>query len=1008
MSKISNPRNGDIVPRTYVALDLETTGLNSNRDKIIEIGAVRFRDGKPVGQYSTLINPGRSIPYEIQQLTGISNADVAGQPRLDQVADQIMRFVGHNPVVGHNVSFDLDFMRARGLLTENVGLDTWELATILLPNQSGYSLGALAERFGLGLENHHRALDDALAAGHLFRRLCEEATQLPRPILLEISRLTQDSGWPLARVFVEALTAIGVTRIPRRGLSLKQLVPDSPMFRPLQTFDPLTPRENPAAIDVAELAGMLAPSGAVAQAFPGYEFRPPQLAMLEAVATAFNQSHHLMVEAGTGTGKSLAYLLPAIAFATKNGQRIVVSTNTINLQDQLFRKDLPDLQRILGQANAGSQKAERGTPPFRAALLKGRGNYLCPRRFAALKARPNLTEDELRGIARILVWLPTTQTGDQSELSLPKPSDRFVWNQVSADNEGCSLERCQREMGGSCFFYRARRQAEAAHILVVNHALLLADAATDNRVLPEYHRLIIDEAHHLEDAVTDQLSFRADSYLLSQLLAAISPPGSDLSSRDAVQSSLKDSAVRQAHHPSKARALSHRNAARSSTKSGLLAEIQAGVRQPRLPKKLADTINDQVVQLQKDLEAVRFRADNFWDVLKDVMSELQPRAGRSEYDIRVRITDAVRQQPLWVEIEVSWENLALTWQQLLRRLETLHSALQELGASGLDPVGLDSLIEDLGLSGRRLTEFYAQMEAWVVKPDPNGVYWAEISASTRRFQRLTLRSAPLHVGPLVQKHIFFHNDTVVLTSATLRTAGSFEYLRDRLSAHDADTTTVGSPFDYQESTLLYLPSDLPEPTASGYQTAVEQALISLTRALGGRTLALFTSYAQLRRTARAITPALTEAGITVLSQSGGSSRHQILKSFKTDANTVLLGTRSFWEGVDVVGPALSALVLVRLPFAVPSDPVVAARSETFDNPFYDYSVPDAILRFRQGFGRLIRSKTDRGVVVVLDKRIQSKQYGQLFLDSLPECTVQRGPLVNLPSAARRWIERGQE
>jgi DNA polymerase-3 subunit epsilon/ATP-dependent DNA helicase DinG len=232
-------------------------------------------------------------------------------------------------------------------------------------------------------------------------------------------------------------------------------------------------------------------------------------------------------------------------------------------------------------------------------------------------------------------------------------------------------------------------------------------------------------------------------------------------------------------------------------------------------------------------------------------------------------------------------------------------------------------------------------------------------------------------------------------------------MRDRLQATEADTIAVGSPFDYKSSTLLYLPSDLPEPTASGYQTAVEQALIGLTRALSGRTLALFTSYNQLRRTAQAIVPALTEAGITVLSQGSGGSRHQLLETFKASGRTILLGTRSFWEGVDVVGPALSALVLVRLPFAVPTDPIVAARSETFDDPFYHFQVPDAILRFRQGFGRLIRSKTDRGVVVVLDRRIVSKSYGQLFLESLPDCTVHRGPLMNLPGMAHKWVDGAQ-
>jgi len=964
------------VPRTYVALDLETTGLNAGADAIIEIGVVKFKDGQPIDEFGALINPGRPIPPEIQLLTGIGNEDVIGQPRFDQVAGQIMRFVGSLPVVAHNVSFDLGFMRAQGLLAENVGLDTWELATILLPNLSGYSLGALAEKFKLGMITHHRALGDARAAGDLYLRLCDEAARLPRAVLLEINRLAAGSNWPLAPIFSEALAAAGFSRTPKQALALEQLAPDLPPLEPLRPLEPLAARENPKPIDVAELAAMLSPRGRVARVFPGYEFRPPQLAMLEAVAETFNQSHHLMVEAGTGTGKSIAYLLPAIAFAVKNGQRVVVSTNTINLQDQLFQKDLPDLQHVWAEpVGAPGQSAP---PAFRAALLKGRGNYLCPRRFAGLKNRPNLSQDELRGIARILVWLPTTQTGDQSELSLPLPADRFFWNQVAADNEGCSLERCQREMGGRCFFYRARKLAEAAHIVVVNHALLLADAATEHRVLPEYQHLIIDEAHHLEDAVTDQLSFRADSELLSQQFGALYAPTSGRG-----------------------------RAAGPARGSGLLAEIDACA-EAHLPRELLPALRDHILRLQSDTQATLARLTNFWEALDEVMRTLQPNAANSEYDTRLRITDAVRTQAVWVEIEVAWDNLAFLWQTLLKRLELLQTALSDLRAGDFEPPCLVELGEDLANVRRGLSELHAQLETWVMRPDDNGIYWAEVSAANKRIQRITLRAAPLNVGPLVQEHILFHNDTVILTSATLRTAGSFDYLRDRLAAHDADTATVGSPFDYKASTLLYLPTDLPEPTASGYQTAVEQTLIGLTRALGGRTLALFTSYAQLRRTAQAIAPALKAAGIEVLSQGSGGSRHQLLETFKGGANTILLGTRSFWEGVDVVGPALSALVLVRLPFAVPSDPVVAARSETFDDPFYNYSVPDAILRFRQGFGRLIRSKTDRGVVVVLDKRVQSKSYGQLFLDSLPECTVHRGPLMNLPAAAQEWVDSIQQ
>ena len=824
------------MPRTYVALDLETTGLNPDKDAIIEVGAVKYRDGEMLDEFTTLVNPGRPIPYEITMLTGIADRDVAAAPPFSQIETPLMRFVGSLPVVGHNVSFDLGFTRARGLLMENKGLDSWELSTILLPSLPGYSLGALAARFNLALHSAHRALDDARATGQLFALLCDEAGRLPRAVLMEIVRLAYGGDWPLADVFAEALAAAGVGRVPRDELPLHQLAPGSPLFQPWQVAEPLAPREHPQPVDPAKLAAMLRPDGAFERAFPGYEYRPPQVDMLEAVAGAFNQGHHLMAEAGTGIGKSLAYLLPAIAYGSLNATRVVVSTNTINLQDQLFRKDLPDLQKVLSQ--------ELGTEtPFRAALLKGRSNYLCPRRFSALKSRPSLSNDELRGIARILVWLPRTQTGDQGELSLPLPSDRFVWSQVAADNEGCSLDRCQREMGGRCFFYRARKQAEAAHIVVVNHALLMADAATENRVLPEYHHLIIDEAHHLEDAVTDQLSFKADGYTLAQLFNALYPQGGSASRGAEGQRSRGAHGRQPAPAPGTG----------SGRAPGLLSEILTTVRSGA-PDPQFMLVRDAVIRLQGDVEAVHSRVELFWQVLDEAVRDLVPKMENSEYDLRLRVTPATRSQPVWVDIEVTWDNLGLAWQTLLKHLEELQERLQGLQTGGVKAESLEGLAETLGSTSLRLEELYVQMEAWVMKPDANSVYWVEVSTPERPGRRLTLRAAPVHVGQLVQSHILFKNETVVMTSATLRTAGSFDYVRDRLAAHDADTATVGSPFDYKESTLLYLPSDLPEPNAPGYQTAVEQTLIGLAKALDGRTLALFTSYAQLKRTSQAIAP----------------------------------------------------------------------------------------------------------------------------------------------------------
>jgi DNA polymerase-3 subunit epsilon/ATP-dependent DNA helicase DinG len=960
------------LPRTYVALDLETTGLSPERDAILEVGAVKYVDGAPVETFDTLLNPGRPIPYEVTLITGISNEMVIGKPPFEQVAPALRRFVGPAPIVGQNIAFDLGFLRRHGLFVENPTYDTWELASVLAPGLPSYSLGSLALHFGIPSPNGHRALNDAEVTAQLFEILRERAAMLPLPVITEILRLAAmlrawALEWGATRVFEDAA---GPVRPFPQPLPLAQVVPQCRLFEAWEPAEPLTPYETVGGIsaqfDAEQLAAMLEPGGVFSEIFPGYEHREQQVEMLQAVALAFNQGHHLMAEAGTGTGKSLAYLLPAITHAVYTGERVVISTNTINLQDQLFKKDLPDLQAALGHAWGRAE-------PFRATLLKGRANYLCMKRFEALRRAGPSTVDEMRSLARILVWLLTTETGDAAELSLAWPGDRAVWGTLSANSEGCSLEACGRDLQGRCFFYRVRKQAESSHVIVVNHALLMSDAATGHRVLPAYNRLIVDEAHHLETAVTEQLSFRVDGNSLAALFNGL-------------------------YLPAKKEPVAGSKPARS----GLLADLDAALRDELAPERSPD-FHAEIVHLQQEVEAARRQLDNFWQVIEEFARDAVPRGERDEYELKFRITSAVRAQPLWVDVEVAWDNLGAAWNELNARLVGLLDRLEGQAGDGGEAERLAG--ELLGATSK-LVETYDTLEQWVMRPQDNHVYWVEAPNERGMPGRrgLSLRMAPVHIGELVQENILWRNDTVVLTSATLRTGGSFDYMRSRLAAEDADCAFVGSPFDYRACTLLYLPSDLPEPNSPQFQPVVESSIISLAKALNGRTLALFTSYAQLKRTASAIAPALTAARITVLSQAAGGSRHQLLETFKTTERTVLLGTRSFWEGVDVVGPALSALVLVRLPFAVPSDPIVAARSESFDDPFHQYQVPDAILRFRQGFGRLIRSKTDRGVVLVMDKRVRSKQYGKLFLESLPECAMQEAPLMNLAAAAKAWVD----
>ncbi|MCO6453160.1 MAG: DEAD/DEAH box helicase family protein [Caldilineales bacterium] len=929
--------------QVYVAVDLETTGFNPDRDAIIELGAVRFRDGEILEEFSQVVNPGRAIPRAIQQLTGISQREADGAPDLSQVASRFRTFIGDAPLVGHNIEFDASFLRSNNLYRFNDLIDTWELALIVLQGLPSYKLGRVAEHFGIDLENAHRAFDDALATYRIFAGLCELGAALPAETLRQINKLAEKSDWSLRGLFVdferESAQRWGQTRPQGRTTTA------GPLF---DRFKPLEPLPTPQPLDVDDLASMLEPSGRFASRFENYEYRPPQVEMLRATATAFNQSQHLMIEAGTGTGKSLAYLIPSLVWAEQTGQRVVVSSNTINLQDQLYNKDLPDLHEVLPF-------------DFKVAVMKGRSNYLCPRRLKNLLQRVDLSDVEISVLARVLSWMPNTETGDQGEITLVNARERAVWQRICSDSLTCSPTRCADQSGQPCFFYRARRKAEEAHIIIINHALLLADVAVENRVLPAYQYLVVDEAHHLEDAATNALSIDIDH---AGFVARL---------RDLAPTSAETKAV------------------------GLLSDLATVVRNA-CPLEKAQGLIDITSDLAEMIPSLDVRMFECFDALNRFLDD--PDGGRNDnrYDVRVRVTSGTRVQPAWVDVEITWDNLALVLKRFNVGLANLIGALEDLSNYRIE--GVEDLEADLQSAAMAFAEVYAVMDQCVLSPDANTIYWLRRSQYNGL---LTVHSAPLHVGSLIERHIFLPRDTVILTSATLQTSNSFDYLRERLGATDAEAIALESPFDYHKAALVYLPTDMPEPNQPAYQAKVEEAILGLSLATEGRLLALFTSYAQMQRTAEALRPSLDEAGLTLYVQGEGGSRAQILDAFKETEGAVLMGTRSFWEGVDVQGDALSALVIARLPFTVPTDPIVSARSETFDSPFYQYSIPEAVLGLRQGFGRLIRSANDRGICVILDKRVISKSYGRMFLDALPDCTVQRGPLGELPLAGRRWL-----
>lgn len=933
---------------TIVAIDIETTGLDPVRDAIIEIAAVKFRGNRVEAEWETLVNPRRAIPPEITQMTGITGEMVRHAPLINEVRQDLETFVGDALVLGHNVRFDLDFLQQRGILEHSDWVDTFTLAAVLLPSAGRYSLQSLATELGIPFVQEHRALGDARTSHQVFVQLWNRLLDLPLELIAEIVQLGDHLDWGAAWLFREALRARSRETVKARRVSGEG--DGGPLFSDGVGYDlrgqhPLEPSpERVKPLDPDRVAAILEYGGEFSRHFPEFEQRVEQVEMLRQVAWALSENRHLMVEAGTGTGKSVAYLVPAALHALENNTRVVISTNTINLQDQLVTKDIPDIIHALDV-------------PLRAAVLKGRSNYLCPRRLAALRRQGPETPEEMRVLAKVLVWLLSQPTGDRQNLNLNAGPDRQVWERISAADDNCTSDTCMSRMGGICPFHRARQAAQTAHLLIVNHALLLADVATGSRVLPDYACLIVDEAHHMEAAVTGALSFRATRNEVERMLRELGGPNAGALGR---------------------------------LLTALLDAVEPG--QYALIHQIVEQATNHAFHFQN-------AAGNFFIAIDNFLEDMRQGREVSEYGQQQRILPASRTQPAWMAVETEWDDAAASLKFLLTNIEQIGNAMSELLEAGLEAATDE--FGNLGSLYRRLSEMKDHLNGFVFTPAEDAIYWAEIQP---RGRQLSLHAAPLHIGPLMQKHIWHEKSAVVLTSATLTTNGQFEYLKGRLFGEDAYTVQLGSPYDYESQAMLYLINDIPEPgDRHGHQRAVNEGLVRLFKATGGRGLGLFTSYAQLKATAQAITGPLAEAGITVYEQGGGASASTLLENFKTTENSVLLGTRSFWEGVDVPGEALSALAIIKLPFDVPSDPIIAARSETFESPFFEYSLPEAILKFRQGFGRLIRTRSDRGIVAIFDRRVLTKQYGRAFVDSLPPCTVETGPLTKLGEAAGRWL-----
>jgi ATP-dependent DNA helicase DinG len=905
-----------------VALDLETTGLDIHHDHIIEIGAVRFRDGRIIDEFSTVINPNVAIPHQVTYLTGIQQSDVINAPSIEIILPKLITFIGSAPVIAHNVAFDMGFLQKRyNVLKTQTTIDTYDLASVLLPSAERYNLNSLTQSFNIQLEHAHRALDDARAAALLYWALWEKLITYPHHIIEHIVRLSKGVDWSTASVFEAAL-----------AYAPQQTTQSSASYSNRQRQQQAVAQQTDLSQQVSEYLGE---NGRFQQQYPHFTYRPQQFEMAQNISEAFSQGEHIIIEAGTGTGKSLAYLLPAALWAMKNNEKVVVSTNTINLQDQLLNDTIPLIQSVLGTE-------------LRACVMKGRSNYLSPKRLAIALRRHATSVVEARTLAKILIWQLESNTGDKTTLSLRGAGEHAVWAMVNADE----ISDCEADDFDTPFC-QARREAENAHIIIINHALLLADAKSNHSVLPAYRLLVVDEAHQLEDAITHSMSQRLDEDSLTQISGFLGNPS-----------------------------------------QGLLGDLLAYIRKQDLQKEalklegFVTSIDEVVREMHRHIKAM------FKELSTFIHNE---RHKQSDFMTLVRINREHRQKHAFIEAQLIWQNLIEYFDVLIDALGRLTKFLTRISHIPNIPTYLGDINNNID----KLTQAKSLFNGFLVKPVENEIYWISHQQGS---ESPSVHYAPLHIGNMMQDFIWDKKHSAILTSATLQTHEGFGFIQHRLNADSIKTLTVGSPFNYPQSTMIYIPQDVPEPLdRKGYQHALERGIIELAAQLEGRVMVLFTSYSQLKQTAQVIIPRLALGNITVYDQTDGTSRQTLLENFKVDERAVLLGTKSFWEGVDIPGNSLSALVITRLPFAVPTDPIFSARAETYKDPFGDYNLPDAILTFRQGFGRLIRTETDRGLVVIMDSRIHTKNYGESFLDALPECTIRRGNLDDLPAIAQEWL-----
>ncbi len=923
--------------KSFVVCDLETTGLSPFSDEIVEIGLVKIQGGKITDTFTSLVKHNKPLPFRVQKITGLSEEDFKDSPNLDTVLPKVLSFIGDFPLIGHNVKFDVDFLNA-SLDNElrNILLDTLELSRLLYPTAGSYRLGTMCEKVGVETKPTHRALEDAVATAELFLKLTEKLQGFDFQFLLQLSRLIRmaDTTWK------DYITGIAQSRLKNFS---KEMISG-------KSFSPDTENDLAEVDDSVEcrytVEDILGFGGVLSKRFANYEYRPHQLEASRAIENAFAGGKHLVVEAGTGVGKSFAYLIPAILWSLDSKERVLVSTQTINLQEQLYRKDIPQLRKILAI-------------PFKASLLKGRRNYLCLRRWQQTMNSSELSPEEAFFTARILVWQRNTETGDKAEfnMSFEEPEQ---WDRVCTDSENCIGSKCGWFYKG-CYLSQARKKAEQSNLVIVNHSLLFSNLSADSRILPPYKNLVIDEAHHLEEAATDYLGKEVSSKSFAGLLT------------------------------------------RTERYLKKLGRVPVGTDGSEWSEALR---NAQGITSQ-----VRETLAEFFALLIQFVNTYSPGAAGLKWQTLRLNTPELQRTSAWRAVESEKHNLCLRLQNLHENLVLLLETMDKWD----EQMDVDEELKDELSSLARLNLQHLYDFQFILDQKENFVSWAGTIGQSIKSGYCYLKASPIDVSELLYEELFQTHESIILTSATMTVDSSFDFFNERTGIKNIDpgkynSLQVGSPFSLEKQALFCIARDIALPGPGGsdeYHGALADAIVKLADVAKGRTMVLFTSHRTLRMVYHKTLPELSKKNIILLGQGLDGGRNALIREFKSSPRAVLFGAASFWEGVDLPGDFLKCVIIVRLPFQPPTIPIIEARMERLASlgfsAFRKLTLPHAVLKFKQGFGRLIRSNSDTGSVVVLDSRLVEKNYGNYFIRSLGIKKFYNGSIEKIAQEVDCWI-----